>query len=105
RTLRKGLGNQFVSLFGNGTCGDINHVDVTNQLPQKGHEEAARIGTTLAETVSGAIPALKPLAAPNLSVRSATVEVPIQRFSLAEIAQAKLDVFKVGTSQLSFLDQ
>src|SRR5262249_10926348 len=51
RTLRQDLGNEFVSLFGNGTCGDINHVDVTNSQPQKGHEEAARIGTALAETV------------------------------------------------------
>ncbi|HEY2252370.1 MAG TPA: neutral/alkaline non-lysosomal ceramidase N-terminal domain-containing protein, partial [Planctomycetaceae bacterium] len=105
RTLRQTLGNKFVSLFGNGTCGDINHVDVTNKLPQKGHEEAARIGTALAETVSSAIPALKPLAAPKLAIRSATVEVPIQQYSPAEIAQAKLDIFKVGTSQLSFLDQ
>jgi|SRR5579863_44463 len=105
RTLRQSLGNQFVSLFGNSTCGDINHVDVTNKLPQKGHEEAARIGAALAETVSSAIPELKPLAAPKLAIRSATVDIPIQQYSPAEIAQAKLDIFKVGTSQLSFLDQ
>lgn len=105
RTLRQGLGNQFVSLFGNGTCGDINHVDVTNNVPQKGHEEAARIGTALAETVRSAIPGLKPLAAAKLAVRSTTVDVPIQQYAPAEIAQAKQDIFKVGTSQLSFLDQ
>ena len=105
RTLRAGLGNQFVSLFGNGTCGDINHVDVTNNIPQKGHEEAARIGTALAETVRSAIPGLKPLAAAKLAVRSATVDVPIQQYSPDEIAQAKLDIFKVGTPQLSFLEQ
>jgi hypothetical protein len=105
RGLRHGLGNRFVSLFGNGTCGDINHVDVTNNLPQKGHEEAARIGTALADTVRNAIPALKPVETPKLAVRTATASVPIQQFTPEEIAQAKQDLFKVGTAQLSFLDQ
>ena len=41
-------GDEMVTIFTTGTCGDINHVDVTNQVPQKGHDEAARIGTTLA---------------------------------------------------------
>ena len=105
RTLRQKLGNQFVSLFGNGTCGDINHVDVTNKLPQKGHEEAARIGTALADTVKGALPDLKPVAAPKLAPASETALVPIQHYSVAEVAQAREDLFKVGTPQLPFLDQ
>lgn len=105
RTLQRGLGNQFVSLFGNGTCGDINHVDVTNNLPQKGHEEAARIGTALADTVRAALPDLKPVTAPKLAARSETVNVPIQQYSADEIAQARQNMFKVGTAELSFLDQ
>src|SRR5262249_18604451 len=105
RTLRQKLGNELVSLFGNGTCGDINHVDVTNNLPQKGHEEAARIGTALAETVKSAISDLKPVATPALAVRSTIVQVPIQQYSPEEIAQARQDMFKVGTAQLPFLDQ
>ena len=105
RELQQGLGSRFVSLFGNGTCGDINHIDVTNSLPQKGHEEAARIGAALAETVRSAIPTLKAVETPKLAVRSATAGVPIQQFTPHEIAQAKQDIFKVGTSQLSFLDQ
>jgi hypothetical protein len=105
RELRQSLGSRFVSLFGNGTCGDINHVDVTNNLPQKGHEEAARIGAALAETVRSAIPALKPVEMPKLAARSATAGVPIQQFTPDEIAQARQDLFKVGTSQLPFLDQ
>jgi hypothetical protein len=105
RELRQGLGSRFVSLFGNGTCGDINHIDVSNSLPQKGHEEAARIGAALAETVRHAIPTLKTVETPKLAVRSATASVPIQQFTHDEIVQAKQDLFKVGTSQLSFLDQ
>lgn len=105
RTLRQNLGNEFVSLFGNGTCGDINHVDVTNSLPQKGQEEAARIGAALAETVAAALPALKLLGSPKLAARSGIASVPIQKYTPEEIAQAKQDMLKVGTSQLPFLDQ
>jgi hypothetical protein len=105
RNLRTSLGNEFVSLFGNGTCGDINHVDVTNNVPQKGHEEAGRIGAALAETVRAALPSLKPVEMPKLAVRSAVATVPIQRYTADEVAQAKQDMFKVGTSELSFLDQ
>lgn len=105
RNLRQSLGNEFTSVFGNGTCGDINHVDVTNTLPQRGLDEAARIGTTLAETVRHALPRLKSLRVPKLAVRSGIARVPIQQYPPAELAQAKLDIFKVGTSQLSFMDQ
>ncbi len=34
-----------------GCCGDVNHIDVRKAFPQKGHEEAARIGTRLAGAV------------------------------------------------------
>jgi len=44
RNLRAKLGNQFVSLFRHGTCGDINHVDVTSPGKQSGHEESSLIG-------------------------------------------------------------
>src|SRR5262245_36283068 len=105
RGLRKALGNEFVSLFGNGTCGDINHVDVTSNTPQKGHEEAGRIGAALAETVRGVLPALKPVDSPRLEVRSAVASVPIQQYTADEVAHARQDIFKVGTSELPFLDQ
>jgi len=104
RTLRQHLGNQFVALFGNGTCGDINHIDVTHGRAQKGHDEAARIGTALAETVRAQIPSLAEVA-PQLAVRSGMVEAALQRFSAEEIEQAGRNVFKVGTAELSFLEQ
>jgi hypothetical protein len=105
RTLRQSLGNEFVSLFGNGTCGDINHIDVTHNRPQKGHDEAGRIGNALAETVRAELPGLKPAAAPMLAVKNAVVDVPLQQYTPGEIAQAKRDIFKVGTNQSSFLEQ
>jgi neutral ceramidase len=105
RTLRQDLGAGFVSLFGIGTCGDINHVDVTSKSPQKGQEEAARIGTALAETVIGELPGLKPLSHPSFAVRRAVVEVPAQKYGDDEVAQARAGMAKIGSREMPFLDQ
>jgi neutral ceramidase len=105
RTLRSRLGNGLVSFFGTGTCGDINHVDVTNNLPQKGHEEAGRIGGQLAETIQQALTTLKPVEAPRLAVVSGRVEVPMQQYTPDEVARAGENMFKIGTSALPFLEQ
>src|ERR1051326_5575544 len=45
---REKLGDGFISIFGAGTCGDINHIDVATNRGQKGGEETQRIGQTLA---------------------------------------------------------
>ncbi|HNS21953.1 MAG TPA: sugar phosphate isomerase/epimerase family protein [Sedimentisphaerales bacterium] len=101
QTLRQTLGEDFVLLFGNGTCGDINHIDVTT----KDRLKTDTIGTTLGQTVAAALPQSKAVAKPSLAVRRAVVEVPAQQFAPAEIEQARKDMDKIGTSQLSFLDQ
>ncbi|MEN6575489.1 MAG: neutral/alkaline non-lysosomal ceramidase N-terminal domain-containing protein [Phycisphaerales bacterium] len=101
QTLRETLGKDFVLLFGNGTCGDINHIDVTTQDRLK----TETIGTTLGRTVAAALPQSKAVAKPRLAVLRTAVEVPAQRFTPAEIEQAKKDMDKIGTSDLSFLDQ
>jgi neutral ceramidase len=99
--LRKSLGGEFVSLFGAGTCGDINHVDVSI----KGRRTTAEIGTLLAETVAGGLPKLARVTEPSLAVARAAVEVPLQRYSAEEIARAKERMDKVGTKELTFLEQ
>jgi len=101
QTLREKLGGEVVSLFGAGTCGDINHVDVTNSERLK----TDFIGTTLGKTVLGALPDLKPVAEPSLAARSSTLQVPLQEYTEEEIAQAAKDMFRVGTRELSFLEQ
>jgi hypothetical protein len=99
RNLREKFGKDFVLLFGTGTCGDINHIDVTT----KDRLKPETIGATLAGTVASAAP--KAIAKPSLAAKRAVVEVPMQTFTAAEIAQAKKDMDKIGTSDLSFLDQ
>lgn len=105
RSLQQALGSDCVSMFGAGTCGDINHIDVTNMNRQSGHTETARIGTTLAKTVADAVPNLPEVTEPRLGGRSRIVTVPRQTVAPEELAQAKLDMFKIGTSELPFLKQ
>jgi len=105
QSLRQKLGERFVSLFGNGTCGDINHVDVSHNRRQQGQEEAKRIGETLAATVQGGSASLKDLKGPSLAVRSEVVEAPLQQPTAEDIAWAEEAINKVGTKDLSFLDQ
>jgi hypothetical protein len=98
--LQKELGDQTVSLFGAGTCGDINHVDVKTKERRKTPE----IGAMLAETVLSELPRLAE-ARPRLAVRCATVEVPLQKYPQDKIVEARGRLAKVGTRELSFLDQ
>ena len=101
QTLRQTLGNEFVLLFGTGTCGDINHIDVTTRERLKSDV----IGRTLAGAVAASLPNLKPVAASALAVRRAVLDAPLQKFTAREVDKARQEMPKVGTSDLSFLDQ
>jgi neutral ceramidase len=105
QSLREELGGKFVSLFGNGTCGDINHVNFMSAQPQPGGAETKRIGQALAARVKAELPKLKPVAQPRLGVRTETVVAPLQKCTPEEIAWAKASMEKIGTDKLSFLDQ
>ncbi len=105
RKLRSFLGAEGVSLFGTGTCGDINHIDVSKKDPQKGQLEAGRIGAVLGATVQEALPKLRPQRSPRLAVRRTIVQAPLQKYSTEAIAQARKDMAKIGTRQLPFLKQ
>lgn len=99
--LREKFGKDFVLLFGNGTCGDINHIDVTT----RDRLTTETIGTTLGRTVAASAAQAKAIAEPRLAVSDVRIETPMQQFTPAEIQQAKKDMDKIGTDQMSFLDQ
>jgi Neutral/alkaline non-lysosomal ceramidase, N-terminal len=77
-TLSKALaavkGDDFVTMFTTGCCGDINHINVESDKPQKGHGEATRIGTRLAAEVLRTFESLKPAADGPIRVSSEIVE-------------------------------
>jgi hypothetical protein len=105
RTLREKLGREFVSIFGTGTCGDINHIDVSRKDQLKGQEEAERIGTTLGATILATLPKLVEQKQPSLAVRQKVIDVPAQRFTVEQIARSQERMPKIGTRELSFLEQ
>lgn len=99
--LRKVYGKEFVSLFGAGTCGDINHIDVS----VKGRRPTAEIGTLLGQTVARQLPELPPITQPSLAVRRAVVDWPLQQYGPDEVQTARETMERVGDSRVPFLER
>ena len=101
-SLRAELGKGFVSIFANGCCGDINHVNPRSSERNK----TDVIGRALAATVKSALPKLETLGRPSLGVRSGTVRVPLQEATPEELARAKAEVVRSKKGEkLPFLDE
>lgn len=100
RELRRAFGDGFISVFGLGTCGDINHLDVSGRRRLDAHS----IGLQLAADVLSARPRTA-IAAPSLDAASAVITLPLRRVSEASVAAARADMSKVGTAALPFLTQ
>ncbi len=100
--LRKKYGDAFVSVFGIGTCGDINHIDTSGETAIR---KAPEIGTMLGETVAAKLDELKKCEKPSLRVVRKTIQVPMKTFTDEEIAEAEQLRDKVMTEELPFLDR
>jgi hypothetical protein len=101
--LRESLGGDFNLLFGAGTCGDINHIDVNAADVRKAEDIGRVLGRTLASALSGNH--LKPIGAPALAVRTATVDVTLQSYSPQAMAEAEKNLDLIGGRELPFLKQ
>jgi hypothetical protein len=99
--LRISFGPKFTVLFGTGTCGNINHRDVTTQVQRQADE----IGMMLGDTVAYAIEKgdIQSRGTPSLAAASTVVPAPLQSFPPDEIAKAQANMPKVGTKELAFL--
>ena len=82
-------GPEMVSLWTAGCCGDINHIDVSWDSPQKGHANALRMGTILAAEVFRRWPDLEPIKADSLAIRSTTVALDLPEISAEDVDRAK----------------
>jgi hypothetical protein len=97
-----------VTIFSVGTCGDINHINVDNDRPQKGHGEAARIGTRLAAEVLRTYEKVKPAADGPLRVSSAMIDLTPAPVTPEELAAAKVLIVDIQAGKKpapKFLDQ
>jgi hypothetical protein len=92
-------------LFGAGTCGDINHIDVTKAAQPSGQAMAEYLGKRLTEAAKGAMEGAAKEATPALAVKSSTVACPVQKYSPEQLAKAKANMSKIGGRELPFLEQ
>ncbi len=102
QSLRAELGGNFVSIFGNGTCGDINHLNFLSKAPRL---KTRTIGEGLAATVLAKWPSLKRVEKPSLAVRSEVVTVPLQKFSEEDVTWAEGYLKDVGNPKMPFLER
>ena len=82
-------GEDFLTIYVTGACGDVNHVNVDWRAPQKGHENAARMGVVLAGSVLRAWPDLRDISGP-LRVASERVSLDLAPISSDEIAPSEI---------------
>ena len=92
RLLASYKGTNMLTLFANGACGNINHVDVNWANPQKGPHEAHRIGTILAGEVFEAYKHLQPVPPGPLQMRSERVMLPLPQVSADDVEKARATV-------------
>ena len=90
RLLADFKGSNMVTLFANGACGNINHVDVSWRDPQKGHGEAARLGAILAGAVCRTFPRLQPVQTFAPRVAQEIVKLPLAEVTAADLEKARL---------------
>ena len=98
--LRREFGDGFTSVFGLGTCGDINHIDVSGDRSYNartiGQQLAVRILSTRARTA---------VDRPSLAVLSTPLSLPLRTVPEDQAALARARRNKVGTNELPFLEQ
>src|SRR5437660_10553903 len=102
QTLRSAYSEDFISAFGAGTCGDLNHINVNKKETIKGFEVAERLGTTLGRTVLEATGKLSRISSPSLAVRSTTIQIPLQEITPEQLADAQSKIDKLGDPKTDF---
>jgi len=94
-----------LTVFTIGTAGNINHINVKTRTPQKGHEEAARIGTVLAGEVLKTYTRLKLINASAPQVRSEIVKLALPEIKPGELEKARAIAPKYGKPEAApFMD-
>jgi neutral ceramidase len=87
--LEQALGARVMTLFTMGASGNLNHIDVSSAGRQKGHEEAARIGTVLAAEVLKTWKSLAAVMSTKVGVRTEIVALPSSPFEASEVGWAR----------------
>ena len=103
--LAKVKGPEMLTVFTIGTAGDINHIDVSHKDPQKGPEEAARIGTILAGEVIKTYARMKPVPTTAPRAKREVVKLDLATVHAQEVEQARKTAVKFGKDAPTFLER
>lgn len=104
-SLKAIFGDDFITIFGQGTSGDINHVDVLEATHQQGSATVTqRIGESIAEVVEMEIPNLQKSSHTRLAIRAEHIYVPLQQYTDEELNWALQDERESFYHQRSFLE-
>ncbi|HLU99749.1 MAG TPA: hypothetical protein VKZ59_00695 [Acidobacteriota bacterium] len=87
--LSKAKGEQMLTLFTEGTAGNINQVDVKNPDQLTGLAASAKIGAILAQNVLKSYPHLVPVEPKGLRVRREVLNLEPAQFTQEEVEQAR----------------
>jgi hypothetical protein len=98
--LRARFGPEFVSIFAEGTAGDINHVDVSTDRPDPTPEA---IGQRLETAIVAALDGLKPVEHPELRVGRTIVPAALRPVRPEEVTRAEELLANLDRREVPFL--
>jgi hypothetical protein len=104
RRLADYKGPEMLTMFANGACGNINHLDVGSAVGQTSPEEAKRLGTILAAAVMKSYMRLKDVEDTTLRVRREVVQLPLAGFTGEDLRAAR-DIAARNGKHAAFLEQ
>lgn len=104
RLLADYKGPEMLTIFANGACGNINHLNVNWVAKQSSPEAAKRLGTILAADVLKAYPDLQNVEDVTLRVRNELVQLPLAKHTDEELSQAR-EIVARQDANVSLLDQ
>jgi neutral ceramidase len=89
RLLGRAKGPDMMTIFTIGSAGNINHLDIKRPGPQRGFEEARRLGKVIGEAVVRGYNHLEAVTLPGLKALSQTLDLPVQPSTSAEVEAAR----------------
>lgn len=105
RRLAEVMGEEMVTIFTNGTSGNVAHIDVSRPEFFDRRQKSVRIGTVLASNVLKVLPSLEQIDVTSLQVRSEKVALPVPSVADHEVEWARDIISQYGkVNDLSFTD-
>ena len=101
--LTAAFGPRFVSIFGEGCAGDVNHLNPFNPDPQHWTNVSPAIGRAMAQVALTNLPYASVVKPGSFAVRSAVVMAPVTPISYTEINAAKKVMETLDQNGAAFL--